>query len=146
MSKYPEWWNTTITLYNKYEDPTSRIRTWYKTVIHNCFWKYTGNKIVVGETLLETNTTLCRIPAHPDYLEQYKWAEEEDKSVKFTLSPGDIIVKGEVEEIIDEYTAGYRSSDILAKYKKLQGCMVVDQCAVNTGLGRGMEHYYVRGV
>lgn len=146
MSNYPEWWNTTITVFNKYEDPSSRIITWYKTVLHNCFWKYTGNKIVVGETTLETNTTLCRIPANSAFLEKYQWDEEADKSETFTLGTGDILVKGEVEDIIDEYNSGYRSSDLLAKYKRLQGCMVIEQYAVNDGPGRGLEHYYVRGV
>jgi hypothetical protein len=140
------WWDTTITVYNKYEDPARRLITWYRTVLHNCFWKYTGNKIVVGETTLETNTTLCRIPINTAFLERYKWDAEVDKTPYFTLSPGDIIIKGEVEDFIDEYTSGSRSSDILAKYKKLQGCMVVEQCAVSAGLGRGTEHYFVRGV
>lgn len=146
MSNYPEWWNTTITVFNKYEDPSSRLITWHKTVLHNCFWKYTGNKIVVGETTLETNTTLCRIPAHTAFLEKYQWNESDTRSEHFTLSPGDILIKGEVEEIIDEYASGQRTSDILTKYKKLQGCMVIEQFAINDSPGRGMEHYYVRGV
>ena len=146
MSNYPEWWNTTVTVFNKYEDPTSRLITWYKTVIHNCFWKNTGNKIVIGETALDTNSTLCRLPVHPSFLEKYEWNALADKSNNFTLSPGDIIIKGEVDEIIDEYASGYRTSDILTKYKKLQGCMVIEQYALNTGLGRGLEHYFVRGV
>lgn len=146
MSKYPEWWNTTITVYNKHEDPASRKIAWHKYVVHNCFWKYTGNKIVVGETALETNTTMCRIPVHRAYLEPYQWDSAEDKSAYFTLSPGDILVKGEVEDIVDEYVSGQRSSDLLAKYKKLQGCMTIERSAVNAGQGRGSEHYYVRGV
>lgn len=145
MSNYPEWWNTTITVFNKYEDPATRRITWHKTVLQNCFWKYTGNKIVVGETTLETNTTLCRIPVNTAFLEKYQW-NEADKSKHFTLGTGDIIVKGSVEDVIDEYVSGQRSSDMLAKYKKLQGCMVIEQCATNTGLGRGLEHYFVRGV
>ncbi len=146
VSKYPEWWDTTITVFNKYEDPATRKITWYKTVIENCFWKHTGNKIVVGETTLDTNSTLCRIPEQDTFLEKYIWNELQDKSGHFTLSGGDIIIKGAVEEVIDEYASGKRSSDILAKYKKLQNCMMIEQCSVNTGLGRGLEHYYVRGV
>ena len=146
MSNYPEWWNTTITVFNKYEDPTTRRITWHKTVLHNCFWKYTGNKIVVGETTLETNTTLCRIPMQAEFLENYKWNNTTDKSKHFTLSTGDILVKGEVDEEINEYASGFRSSDILTKYKKYGECMVIDKCAVNTGLGRGLEHYLVKGV
>lgn len=146
MSKYPEWWNTTITVYNKYEDPATRQISWHKSVLHNCFWKYTGNKIVVGETTIDTDTTLCRIPKHTAFLENYEWNSIQDKSKHFTLSPGDILIKGEVADEINEYASGCRSSDILTKYKKLQSCMVVHQSAVNTGLGRGLEHYLVRGV
>lgn len=146
VSNYPEWWNTTITVYNKHEDPATRKITWYRTVLTDCFWKYTGNKIVVGETTIETNTTLCRIPLHPAFLEKYEWNEVPDKSKHFTLGTGDIIIKGDVAEVMDEYISGCRSSDILTKYKKLQGCMVIEQSAVNTGPGRGLEHYYVKGV
>ena len=146
MNRYPEWWNTTITVYNKYEDPATRKISWYRTVLHNCFWKYTGNKLVVGETVIETNTTLCRIPAQPEFLARHIWNNTEDKSSYFTLGTGDIIVKGEVEEEIDEYASDYRSSDILTKYKKYGECMCIEQCADLSGDGRNPEHYYVRGV
>lgn len=146
MSKYPEWWNTTVTVYNKYEDPATRQVTWHKTVLHDCFWKYTGNKIVVGETTIETDTTLCRIPKSTAFLERHIWNATEDKTKYFTLGTGDIIIKGEVADEINEYASGNRSSDILTKYKKLQGCMVIDKCAINTGPGIGVEHYYVKGM
>ena len=146
MSNYPEWWNTTVTVYNKYEDPATRQISWHRTVLHNCFWKYTGNKIVVGETAIETDTTLCRIPKSTAFLEKYLWNNTDDKSKHFTLGTGDILVKGEVADEINEYASGYRSSDILTKYNKLQGCMVIEKWADNTGLGRDLEHYYVRGV
>ena len=146
MSNYPEWWNTTITVYNKVENPDTRQITWFRTVLHNCFWKYTGNKIVVGETTLETDTVLCRVPVHPAFLERHLWNNATDKSSCFTFGTGDIIIKGEVADEIDEYASGYRSSDILTKYKKYGECMVIDKCAVNTGLGRGLEHYFVKGV
>ena len=55
-------------------------------------------------------------------------------------------MKGEVTDEIDEYASGFRSSDILTKYKKRGECMVIDRCAVNVGPGRGLEHYYVKGV
>ena len=146
MSNYPEWWNTTITVYNKYEDTTSRQITWYRTVLRNCFWKYTGNKIVVGETTLDTNTTICRVPANTAFLERYLWNDAQDKSKYFTLGTGDIIIKGEVADEINEYASGFRSSDILTKYKKRGECMVIEQCVVSAGFGRDLEHYYVKGV
>lgn len=146
MSKYPEWWNTTVTVYNKYENPADRRITWHKTVLRNCFWKYTGNKVVVGETAIETDTAICRIPKSTAFLERYDWNNTDDKSKHFTLGTGDILVRGEVADEIDEYASGFRSSDILTKYKKYGECMVIDRAAVNAGLGRGLEHYFVRGV
>lgn len=146
MNNYPEWWNTTITVFNKYEDPATRKVTWYRTVLENCFYKNTGNRIVVGETTIETSNTLCRIPINSAFLEKYEWVDVEDKSKYFTLGAGDIIIKGNVIDDIDEYVAGHRSSDVVAKYKKMQGCMVIEQYTISAGLGRGQEHYFVRGV
>lgn len=144
---YPPWWETTITVFNKFEDKQTQVITWYKRVLTNCFWKYTGNKVLVGDTLLETNTTICRIPYNDDFLPKYLWEQlpNDKKSKKFTLGQDDIIVQGEVTDIIDEYTSGSRSSDLLTKYKALQGCITVEQVGINTGTARCSEHYYVRG-
>lgn len=145
---YPIWWEQTVTVYNKCENADNQIVTWYKTVIPGCFWKYTGDKITVGNTVIETNTTICRIPKQTNFLAKYQWASlpDSEKTDFFTLGSGDIIVKGEVEDGIDEYTAGLRSTDLLAKYKDLQGCIVIEEVAINTGKGRCNEHYYVKGV
>ena len=148
MNNYPVWWDQTITIYNKYLNPETRVITWQKSVVKNCFWKYTGNKITVNESTIETDNTICRIPKNDKYLDRHEWEilPEESRKEHFCLGTGDIIVKGEVEDIIDDYVAGSRSSDLLTKYRKLQGCMLIERCSVNTGLGRGNEHYYVKGV
>ena len=144
---YPPWWETTITVYNKYEDTLTQIITWYRTVLTGCFWKYTGNKVLVGDTLLETNTTICRIPWNEKFIEKYAWQNLPNDMMGeyFTLGADDIIVKGEVQDTVDEYTAGHRSSDLLAKYKALQGCITIEQVDINVGTARCSEHYYVRG-
>ena len=56
-----------------------------------------------------------------------------------------MIVKGEVEDEIDEYVAGKRSNDFLTKYKRLQGCTLISSVSNNTDGGRGAEHYLVKG-
>lgn len=144
---YPPWWETTLTVYNRYEDKTTHVVTWYRTVLTGCFWKYTGNKVLVGDTLLETNTTICRIPYNDKFLEKFAWEQlpNDKMSDFFTLGTNDIIVKGEVEDVIDEYTKGKRSSDLLAKYKDLQGCITVERLSINTGTARCSEHYYITG-
>lgn len=143
----PIWWDTQLTIYNQFKDPQTKVVQWYKTVVNNCFWKYTGNKVTVGQVELETNTTICRIPKDERFLERYVWEAlpNDQMGAYFTLSPGDIIVKGNVEDEIDELVKGQRSTDLIAKYKRLQGCIVIQRFTDNTGIGRNDKHYYVVG-
>lgn len=145
---YGPWWDTTITLYNKYEDPQTHVITWFRHVIPGTFWKYTGDKVVVNKVVLETNTTTCRIRKSDNFLEQHEWlAKPNDEMANyFTLGVGDIIIKGNVSDTISEYTSGSRSNDIVKKYKNLQGCIKIEEVAINVGNGRCSEHYFVKGV
>lgn len=145
---YPEWWETTVTVFNKFTDPTTKVVIWYKTVIDGTFWKYVGDKINIGKTVLETNNIICRIRKDEKFLEPYQWSKKPNDTMKnyFTLARGDIIIKGEVEDTIDEYASGKRSNDIIAKYKQLQGCMTIEEVAINVGAGRCNEHYLVKGI
>ena len=65
---YPIWWDTDLTIYNKYEDPQTRIVTWYRTIVAGAFWKYTGDKVTIDKVTLETNNTICRIRKSPNFL------------------------------------------------------------------------------
>ena len=147
MNHYPSWWNQTLTVYNKYIDPQTKVITWHRHVITNCFWKNVGNKITVGNTILETKDIICRIPTSEEFKEKYLWCQlpNDEMDKYFTLGENDIIIKEEVDDVIDEYTKGHRASDIIAKYKDLQGCMVINKVGINTGGVRGNEHYHVRG-
>ena len=144
---YPIWWDTTLTIYNQFKDPLTSLVTWYRTVLHGCFWKYTGNKVEVNDVTIETDNTICRIPKDERFKERYLWEQlpNDQMSNFFTITPGDIIVKGEVEDVIDELTKGHRSTDLIAKYKKMQGCIQIKSWADNTGIGRNDKHYYVVG-
>lgn len=148
MNNYPSWWDTTITVYNKYTDPQTQLVTWYRYVITGAFWKDSGNKITIGKTVLETDDIICRIRKNPLFKEKHEWIKVSNDLMGkyFTLSPGDIIVKGEVDDVINEYASGYRSSDLKKKYKGLQGCLEIQTWSDNTGGGRGNEHYFVKGI
>lgn len=145
---YPEWWNTTITIFNQFKDPQTKVVRWYKTVVDGAFWKYVGDKVTIGKTVLETNNIICRIRKDARFLEKYQWLQKPNDEMEnyFTLAKGDILVKGEVDDVIDEYTSGSRSNDLINKYKQLQGCMSIEEIAINVGAGRCDEHYYVKGV
>ena len=148
MNNYPSWWNTTVTVYNRYDDPQTNIVSWHRHVVHGTFWKAAGDKVVVGNTVLDTENIICRIRKDSAFLEKSAWIEiPNDQMPKyFTLSQGDIIIKGEVSDEINEYVSGKRSTDIKKKYKELGGCLEIKQWSNNTGGGRGNEHYYVRGI
>lgn len=148
MNNYPVWWDTTITIFNKYEDPHTHVIKWYKTTVEKVFWKEVGNKVTINDTVLETNNIICRIPKNDAFLEKFMWLQLPNDQMEnyFTLGKGDIIIKGAVSDVINEYSAGNRSNDIIAKYKELQGCMSIEKVANNTGAGRTEEHYLVQGI
>jgi len=149
MSKpgYPIWWEDTITIYNKYTDAQTNVVRWYRNVVNDCFWKLTGAQISVGDTVLDSKAITCRIPKDSRFLEKQQWVEQpnDTKANFFTLAPGDIIVKGECLDEIDEYTKGHRSTDLLGKYRQYQACMEITEYSNNTGKGRNKEHYLARG-
>lgn len=145
---YPVWWEDTITLYNRFEDSQTQVVSWYKTVLTDCFWHLVGSTAKAGETVLDTKSIICRIPKNDKYLDKYKWVQlpNDEMSAYFTIGLGDILVKGEVDDEIDEYVSGSRSSDLLTKYRAFQGCLEVTEFAINTGTGKNNEHYLVRGL
>lgn len=147
---YPPWWDTTVTIYNRYEDPQTKVITWFKNTVNGCFWKYQHDKLTIGQTVLESNKTICRIRKDERFLEAYAYRDlvSTEKSKYFTLAKGDILIKGDVSDTIDEYIKGHYSTDLIKKYKALQGCIEIDHVSINSNGGRtGMsEHYLVEGL
>ena len=149
MSKqgYPVWWETTVTIYNKFVDSQTQIVRWYRNVVSDCFWQLSGTTVKVGDTVLDSKSVVCRIPKDDRFLEKQDWVKlpNDQMGNYFTIAQGDIIVKGECDEQIDEYVSGHRSTDLLGKYREYQACMEISECANNTGAGRNNEHYLTRG-
>ena len=147
MNHYPSWWNETITIYNKFTDPVSRLITWHRHVVNGAFWKNVGNKITIDTTVIETDTIICRIRVDEEFLPKHKWIAlpNDEMDDFYTLGRGDIIIRDEVDDEVDEYTQGHKATDLINKYKDLQGCMTIDKVAINVGGGRGEEHYLAQG-
>lgn len=148
MNQYGSWWDDTVTLYNKYIDPTTHRVSWFRHVISNCFYKHTVEKMTVGKTTIDTDSTICRIRVSPDFVDKKTWMtlSDTEKAEKFTLGVGDIIVADETDFEIDEYASGKRSSDLVNANKEWPGCFTIETVNINVGGGRGNEHYHVRGV
>lgn len=147
MNNYPSWWDTTITLYNKYIDPITKNITWYSHIIENCFYKHTVDKMTVNNTTIESNVSICRLRVNDSFINKREWNEltSEEKKQMFTLGAGDIIVAGEVDFIVDEYEKGHYSSDLIREFSSWPGCFTIETVNINVGGGRGNEHYHVRG-
>ena len=140
------WWQQTITVYNRYTDPITQVISWHRHTLDNCFWKLNTQTLSIGTTVIESTSIICRIPESDEYKEPYEWNAGTVELMQrfFTLDVGDIIIRGNVDDVIDEYTKGHRFTDILAKYKSL-GAMQIKSVSNNTGACRGIPHYAVTG-
>ena len=141
---YPSWWSTTITLYNKIVDTVTQEVSWKRTVLTNCFITFnkTVATMVKGSSTTYQNVVVCRIPKNSKYVDAYVWTTLENRSSKFTLQVGDIIIKGKITDEIDEYTKGSRATELIDKYKA-KGVLRVGVIQDNSDNDRNLPHYYV---
>ena len=146
MSNFP-WWNSTITVYNRSENTETQLITWKRTVLTNCFWKihYGSGYLNSQATVAYDGVLTCRIPKNENFVDTYTWKTLDDiqKEDKFTLQNDDIVIYGEVDDEIDEYTKGKRSTDLLEKYK-YKGVIKISLFVDNSDDTRNLMHYYVR--
>lgn len=147
MNHYASWWDDTVTLYNKFIDPTTKKTLWFRHVIPGCFYNHKIEKITVGNTTIDSNVSICRIRVSDDFVDRKAWLDltSDEKKTHFTLGAGDIVVADEVTFEIDEYTSGQRSSDLIKENHEWPGCFTIESVNINVGGGRGNEHYHVRG-
>lgn len=129
----------TVTLYNKYIDRSGgkTVTMWKRTVIRNCYFGTETVKQISGNVVTHANNFVCRIPADERYTDNYQGEAD-----RFTLTPGDIIIKGEhADEITD--VQGERTTDILQRYAG--NCFTVKSVSDNT-IFSFAPHYRASGV
>lgn len=138
------YWNDSITVYNKNEGLDGTI-VWYRHLLNKCFVKKTNIKLYSNGSIIQSDDNIIRIPIQSNYKTPFEWNTLADiqKSEALTLQMGDIIILGNVDDIINEYENGQRSSDLIAKYKTL-GSIFISMVNENTKLPN--KYYYVRGV
>ena len=142
---YPEWWDKTITIYNQYKDPTTKVIRWYRTSIDDCFWKNIGSKVQINNTIIDTHSIVVRIPQNSKYLDFDEWKNLTNDSMSdyFTLQLNDIIILGRCDEEINEGVSGERSNDFLNNHKGK--VMVIKEFAIDTFTGLDNPHYRILG-
>ena len=143
-AQYPHWWNTTITLYNKYTRSDKKI-AYSRRVLNNVFYKAEKTEQLSGPALYQASSYIVRIPQDTAYLPHSQFAQQPEENIGdyFTLNTGDLVFKGEIDEEIDETVSGMRANDLLNKY--MPDCFTVKTFSDNTGTAVA-RHYYISGV
>lgn len=105
--------NADITIYNRYFDNSLGADKYQRTVIKGVNWQCKRNGTVSDKGLLLADSTLIFVDKLDNYISVKKFAKLEplEREKYFTFSPGDKIVKGEVDfEIIG--VKPYRIADL----------------------------------
>lgn len=105
--------NANITIYNRYYDFATDTDKYQKTVVKGVNWQSKRNGTVSDKGLLLADSTLIFMDKLDNYISPKRFLKlsNEERPNYFTLTPGDKIVKGEV----DFEVAGikpYRLSDL----------------------------------
>jgi len=107
--------NSSITVYNKYI--ASGVETYQRTQIFNIEWENHKGANIIKSGLMTADQATIYIPWARCglYLTPKVWLASTltSKAGRWTLSMGDYIVRGLVE---DEITTGFTMSDLKAKY------------------------------
>jgi len=95
-------YNQTVTVLNKLkrEDGDTGRDAWYKTILTDVAW-YTDSARSAGnhDVYIGTYITVL-VPFHKEYKDYLDWRELENREEFFTMSTGDYVIKGLVEEEI----------------------------------------------
>lgn len=130
--------NADITLYNKYYDLASDTYKYQRTVIKGVNWQGKRNGTVSDKGLLLADSTLIFIDKLNNYVSPKRFAKlsNDDREKYFTFTPGDKIVKGEIDFEITG-SKPYRIADLENEFDD-----VIDIKSVNPLY----NHFEVEGV
>jgi hypothetical protein len=134
----------TVTLYNrrKAKDANGRtVVTWHRTVLTGCSWTRRMERVRDGTVMTLAEVTVCKIPEDARYRPPDEWDKIANSADRFTLAPGDIIVRGAAA---DEIGAAIKATALVDKYRR-QGVMTIASAQDNTRPGVPLGHYLARG-
>lgn len=97
-------YNQKVTILNKLKcgDNGNNVDIWQKTVIEDVAWYSRAERTVHNNSVSICSYIICLIPHHSEYLDYTAWRKLDDAERKnhFTMSSGDYIVLGDVDEEI----------------------------------------------
>lgn len=108
-------YNQKVTILNKLKrsDSTNNIDEWHKMVISDAAWYAQVQRTVQNSSVAIGSYIVCLIPYHKEFLAYSDWKQEGQQEGHYTISSGDYIVLGEIEE---EVTASNVVS-LMSKYE-----------------------------
>ena len=119
--------NSALTIYNKYYDSDTQTEKYQRFVLSAVEWedRKDSNTLASGGRI-DANQAVIYIPFPVGklYYEKPKdWLALADKSANFTLQKGDLVVKG---NILDELDEDFTASNLKAKYDDVLNITSVD--------------------
>jgi hypothetical protein len=129
--------NTSMTIYNRYVDPITRLDKWQRHNLNFVYWDASSG-VSISKGMSQNSNVDVYIPTNMNYMTYYTYP------INFKLNPvgywtiqnGDIIVKG---NITDEIT---KASDLERKYNNVY---TVQNVTENFYGSPNMQHVYIRG-
>lgn len=100
-------YNQTITILNKLKrkDNTSGTDLWFKYVVHDAAWYTESARSAGGSSVFIGSYIKVFIPFHDEYIAYRDWMKPGNQEGHYTISSGDYIILGEIDESQDEITA-----------------------------------------
>lgn len=89
----------TITIYNKIPQQGREPEKFRRTVVHEVFWDSTSGAAFGKSGKDDSDSITVMIPDLPALVSAAEWFRSGCTEDKFTLSPGDIIARGECGDI-----------------------------------------------
>ena len=93
-------YNQKVTILNKLRrtDNDNKVDAWYKATINDVAWYTKSARSAGGSSVYIGTYVTVLIPFHEEYVKYLEWKDLDDKENYYTVSNGDYIILGEIEE------------------------------------------------
>lgn len=132
--------NTHLTLYNIYYNPSTKADTYFRTVIKDIAWENRKAINVLasgGNQAVDKAIIYIPMLRGDDYIWPKAWQILADKTAKWTLQEGDLLVKGSVS---DELSSVFLPTALAAKYDDMLVITSIDEMDLSS---RSLQHWEI---
>lgn len=96
-------YNETVTILNKLQraDGDTGQDVWYKTILTDVAWYRDSARSAGNHDVYIGSYITILVPFHEEYVDYLEWKNLKNKEDFYTMSTGDYVIRGIVEEEID---------------------------------------------